>query len=161
MIQEQKTEPPSCPRIPLFMVGQDSHGNWVVQDQSRTRGGLFVDRIDALRFVRSENANRTQAYIAVSEVFEFNIARATSALQRQPVLNTHAIRGSLDLSSFKSQPMKNMLGGVVLVANYPRFAPPHPQALHSLHSHPWAWTQHAAPQKCQWSPQHRHHRPPP
>jgi hypothetical protein len=109
MIQEQKTEPPSCPRIPLFMVGQDSHGNWVVQDQSRTRGGLFVDRIGALRFVRSENANRTQAYIAVSEVFELNIARATSALQRQPALNTHAIRGSLDLSSFKSQPMKNML----------------------------------------------------
>jgi hypothetical protein len=87
MIQEQKTEPPSRLRIPLFMLGQDSHGNWVVQDQSRTRGGLFVDRIDALRFVRSENANRTQAYIAVSGVFELDIARATSALQRQPVLN--------------------------------------------------------------------------
>lgn len=68
MKQEQKTEPPSCLRIPLFMVGQDSYGNWVVQNQSRTRGGLFGDRIDALRFVRSENANRTQAYVAVSGV---------------------------------------------------------------------------------------------
>jgi hypothetical protein len=92
MIKEQKTEPPSCLRIPLFMVGQDSHGNWVVQNQSRTRGGLFVERIDALRFVRSENGNRTQAYIAVSGVFELNKARATSALQRQPVLDTQRDR---------------------------------------------------------------------
>jgi len=92
MIQEQKTKPPSCLRIPLFMVGQDSQGNWVVQDQSRTRGGLFGDRIDALRFVRSENTNRTQAYIAVSGVFELDIARATSALRRQPVLNTQRDR---------------------------------------------------------------------
>jgi len=91
-MQEQKTEPPSRLRIPLFMVGQDSHGNWVVQDQSRTRGGLFVDRIDALRFVRSENANRTQAYVAVSGIFELDMARATSALQRQPVLDTHRER---------------------------------------------------------------------
>jgi hypothetical protein len=93
MKQEQKSEPPSCLRIPLFMVGQDSHGNWVVQNQSRTRGGLFVDRIDALRFVRAENANRTQAYIAVSGVFELDIVRrATSGLQRPPPLDTQGDR---------------------------------------------------------------------
>ena len=92
MKQEQKTEPPSCLRIPLFMVGQDSHGNWVVQNQNRTRGGLFAGRIDALRFVRSENANRTQAYIAVSGVFELDMARGTSALQRPPALNTQRDR---------------------------------------------------------------------
>jgi hypothetical protein len=73
------------------MVGQDSHGNWVVQDQDRTRGGLFVDRADALRFVRAENANRTQAYIAVSGVFELDMARrAASARQRIP--DTHRDR---------------------------------------------------------------------
>jgi hypothetical protein len=74
------------------MVGQDGHGNWVVQDQNRTRGGLFVDRIDALRFVRSENANQTQTYIAVSGVFELDMARTTSALQRQPVLDAQRNR---------------------------------------------------------------------
>jgi hypothetical protein len=93
MKHEQETEPPSCLRIPLFMVGQDSHGNWVVQDQNRTRGGLFVDRLDALRFVRAENANRTQAYVAVSGVFELDMARpAPSALQRQPVPDTQRDR---------------------------------------------------------------------
>jgi hypothetical protein len=74
------------------MVGQDSHGNWAVQDQNRTRGGLFVDRIAALRFVRSENANRTQTYIAVSGVFELDMARTTRALQRQPVLDAQRNR---------------------------------------------------------------------
>jgi hypothetical protein len=93
MKQEQKSEPPSCLQFPLFMVGQDSHGNWVVQDESRTRGGLFVDRIDALRFVRAENANRTQAYIAVSGVFELDMARrATSVVQRPPALGTQRDR---------------------------------------------------------------------
>ena len=76
MKQERTAEPPSRLRIPLFMVGQDSRGNWVVQDQSATRGGLFVDRLNALRYVRSENANRTQAYVAVSGVFELNMRRA-------------------------------------------------------------------------------------
>jgi hypothetical protein len=92
MIQKQKTEPPSCLRIPLFMVGQDGHGNWVVQNQNGTRGGLFVDRIDALRFVRSENANRTQAYIAIRGILELDMARATSALQQQAVLDTQRDR---------------------------------------------------------------------
>jgi len=48
---------------------------------------FFGDRIDALRFVRSENANLTQAYIAVSGIFELDMAKATSKVQRQPVLN--------------------------------------------------------------------------
>ena len=75
MEQQQTSEPPSCLQAPLFMVGRDSHGNWVVQDQSGARGGLFVDRLDALRFVRSENANRTQSYVAVRGVFELDMTR--------------------------------------------------------------------------------------
>ena len=79
MKREQDAEPPSTHEIPLFMVGQDRHGNWVVQDQNRTRGGLFVDRLDALRYVRAENANRTQAYLAVRGVFELDMTRASCA----------------------------------------------------------------------------------
>jgi hypothetical protein len=97
MKHEQTAEPPLC----LFMVGQDSHGNWVAQNQSRTRGGVFADRIDALRFVRSENANRTQAYIAVSGIFELDMARAMSEVPRHLFSTRHAIAGSLDLSSLK------------------------------------------------------------
>ena len=62
MKQTQEAEPPSCLQSQLFMVGQDSHGNWVVQDQSGVCGGLFVDRAEALRFVRFENGNHPQAF---------------------------------------------------------------------------------------------------
>jgi hypothetical protein len=40
MKQAKEAEPPSCLQSPLFRVGQDSHGNWVVQDQNGVRGGL-------------------------------------------------------------------------------------------------------------------------
>ena len=54
MIQGKQAEPPSWLRPPVFMIGQDRRGNWVVQDQKGVRGGLFVNRAAALRFVRFE-----------------------------------------------------------------------------------------------------------
>ena len=71
----KQAEPPSCLRPPLFMMGQDSRGNWVVQDQSAARGGLFVDRAEALRYVRSENGSRPQAVVMVSGVLELDMSR--------------------------------------------------------------------------------------
>ena len=55
MIQEKQAEPPSWLRPPLFMLGQDWRGNWVVQAQKAVCGGLFADREAALRFIRAEH----------------------------------------------------------------------------------------------------------
>jgi hypothetical protein len=77
--QIQEAEPPSCLKSPLFMVGQDSHGNWVVQDQNGVRGGLFVDCAEALRFVRFENGNHPEAFVIVNEVFELDMSRRPGA----------------------------------------------------------------------------------
>ena len=55
MGQSKQAEPPSRARHHVLMVGQDCRGNWVVQDQSGERGGLFVSRDAALRYVRDEN----------------------------------------------------------------------------------------------------------
>ena len=60
-MDNNNAEPPSCAKPPLFMIGQDGRGNWVVQDQSGIRGGLFVDRAEALRYARFENGNRSPA----------------------------------------------------------------------------------------------------
>ena len=49
----QDLEPPS--RNNLFMIGRNSRGNWVVRDQAGLRGGLFIDRTEALRFALFEN----------------------------------------------------------------------------------------------------------
>jgi len=69
-------EPPApakCSKQPLFRIGNDRRGHWVVQDESGLCGGLFVDRAQALKFAMFENGNRPQAVVMVPGVFELNI----------------------------------------------------------------------------------------
>jgi hypothetical protein len=82
MTQQQQSEPPSWLRPPLFMVGQDKRGNWVVQDQKGMRGGLFVSREAALRYVRSENGFKPQAVVMVSGGVELDTNRNGGGLLR-------------------------------------------------------------------------------
>jgi hypothetical protein len=66
------------------MIGRDLRGNWVVQDQYGVRGGLFVGRDAALRYVRAESGNRPQAVVTVSGILELDmIGRRGAALGRQ------------------------------------------------------------------------------
>jgi hypothetical protein len=60
-------------------MGQDKRGNWVVQDQQGTRGGLFVNREAALRYVRSENGFKSQAVVMVSSGIELDMNRNAGA----------------------------------------------------------------------------------
>jgi hypothetical protein len=72
----RKQEPPSSTSrstSSLFFIGKDSRGNWVVQDQQRLCGGLFVDRKQALRFALFENGGRPQAVIMVPGVLELDM----------------------------------------------------------------------------------------
>ena len=71
-----KGEPPSasCSNSPLFLIGKNSRGNWVVQDQKGLCGGLFVDRAEALKFAMFENGNRPQAVIMVPGVLELDMS---------------------------------------------------------------------------------------
>lgn len=61
----------------LFRIGKDSRGRWVVQDQQGLRGGLFVDRAQAVKFAMFENGNRPQAVIMVPGVLELDIGRSS------------------------------------------------------------------------------------
>jgi hypothetical protein len=71
-----QSEPPSTRSSSLshiFRIGKDSHGHWVVQDQQGLRGGLFVDRAEALKFAMFENGNRPQAVIMVPGILELDM----------------------------------------------------------------------------------------
>jgi hypothetical protein len=85
-------EPP-CPepssRIPLFLIGKDSRGNWVVQDNQGSRGGLFVNRAEALKFAMFENGNRPQAVVMVPGIFELNMS-GKAGLAHRPPSNTYS-----------------------------------------------------------------------
>ena len=70
-------EPPSShssSTASLFMIGKDRDGHWVVQDQSGLHGGLFVNRVQALKFALFENGNRPQAVIMVPGTLELNVS---------------------------------------------------------------------------------------
>jgi hypothetical protein len=87
-------EPPSLEpntRIPLFLIGKDRRGNWVVQDQQGICGGLFVNRAEALRFAMFENGNRPQAVVMVPGIFELDMSRKAATAHSLP-LNTDAAR---------------------------------------------------------------------
>jgi len=79
-------EPPSPSKSPLYFIGRDRRGNWVVQDQGGVRGGLFIDRSEALRFAMFENGNHPQAVIMVPGIFELDInsRQATDAAANGP-----------------------------------------------------------------------------
>ena len=80
-------EPPSPKpdsRIPIFMIGKDRQGHWVVQDRQGFCGGLFVNRAEALRFAMFENGNRPQAVIMVPGIFELDISRKPDVAQLLP-----------------------------------------------------------------------------
>jgi hypothetical protein len=84
MIQAKGAEPPSLLRSLPFLVGRDQYGNWVVQEQNGVRGGLFVSRDAALRYVRSENEGRPPVVIVISGILELDMMRkpATSPYRK-------------------------------------------------------------------------------
>ena len=86
------TEPPSpqsCTRSSLFLIGKDSRGHWVVQDDQGSCGGLFVNRAEALKFAMFENGNRPQAVIMVPVIFELDMCHKAGLAHRVPPNSVH------------------------------------------------------------------------
>ena len=69
-------EPPaaSSSNSPLFLIGKNSRGQWVVRDQRGLCGGLFVGRAEALKYAMFENGNRPNAVIMVPDVLELDMS---------------------------------------------------------------------------------------
>ncbi len=76
MIHAKQAEPPSAEGEPShrFLVGRDSRGHWVVQDERGLCGGLFVDRNRALRFAMDETGKRPQAIRLVPGILELDMS---------------------------------------------------------------------------------------
>ena len=82
MVQQEPPSSRSQAKSPLFFIGKDSQGNWVVQDQQHRCGGLFVGRAEALRFALFENGHRPQAVIMVPGVFELDMSGNAGAVHQ-------------------------------------------------------------------------------
>ena len=67
-------EPPSRSRsAPLYLVGKNSRGQWVVQEQGGLCGGLFVSRAEAVKYAMYETGRRPQAVIMVPGILELKL----------------------------------------------------------------------------------------
>jgi hypothetical protein len=90
-----ESEPPStnCGSNPrLFLVGRNGRGNWVVRDPAGRRGGLFVDRAEALRFALFENGRRPQAVVMVPGVLELDLGQSGAGPEPESNSNGHLER---------------------------------------------------------------------
>ena len=87
-----KGEPPSAGSLApaTFLIGKNRRGNWIVQDPSGLRGGLFVDRTQALKFAMSENGNRPQAVIMVPDGLELDMSVKPRTRERS-AQNVHTL----------------------------------------------------------------------
>lgn len=80
---DETCEPPSCLQQQVFMIGRNSAGNWVAQERSGVRGGLFINRAEALKFARSESGNHPRAVVWVNGPLELNTGSAPAATSDQ------------------------------------------------------------------------------
>jgi hypothetical protein len=71
------SSPPAC-----FLIGMDSHGRWVAQDQRGLCGGLFVNRTEAVRFAMRETGRQPQAVVLVAGVLELDMTRSGNPRDR-------------------------------------------------------------------------------
>jgi hypothetical protein len=84
-LQNDNGEPPSRNGSQsCFLVGKDSHGHWVVKDQTGLRGGIFVDRAQALKYAMHEIADRMQAVVMVPGILELDMSGPNLAVARAP-----------------------------------------------------------------------------
>ena len=71
-------EPPLCGSA-LVLIGQNSCGQWVAQEQSGLFGGLFKSRVDALRYALFENGHHPEAIIETAGLVELNMSASSFA----------------------------------------------------------------------------------
>jgi hypothetical protein len=57
------------------LIGKNSRGQWVAQQQDGLFGGLFVHRVDAVRYALFENGQHAEAITDVSGIIELDMAQ--------------------------------------------------------------------------------------
>ena len=67
-------EPPSC-TLNVVIIGRNSRGNWVAQEQNGLFGGLFVNRAQAMKYALFENGHRPETIVLTTNIIELDMHR--------------------------------------------------------------------------------------
>jgi hypothetical protein len=69
-------EPPSCSSASaIVLIGRNSRGNWVAQEQNGLYGGLFVNRAQAIKYALFENGHHPETIVETSREIELDMGR--------------------------------------------------------------------------------------
>jgi hypothetical protein len=66
-------EPPSCASSNVVVIGRNSRGNWVAQEQNGLFGGLFVNRAQAVKYALFENGHHPETIVLTANVIELDM----------------------------------------------------------------------------------------
>jgi hypothetical protein len=75
---ETVDEPPSCGSS-LVIIGRNSRGNWVAQENHGLFGGLFVSRAQALKYALFENGHHPETILVTTNIVELDMHRKASS----------------------------------------------------------------------------------
>jgi hypothetical protein len=67
------TVPHAPTAAPLYYIGRNGSGHWVVRDASGRSGGIFVDRAQAIKFAMFENGRHPEAVVMVPGTLELDL----------------------------------------------------------------------------------------
>jgi hypothetical protein len=68
-------EPPSCSSASsIVLIGKNSRGNWVAQEQNGLYGGLFVNRAQAVKYALFENGHHPETIVELSREIELDMS---------------------------------------------------------------------------------------
>ncbi|MGJ4994036.1 hypothetical protein ACQR0Z_06490 [Bradyrhizobium sp. HKCCYLS3077] len=67
-------EPPSSNKsaTALVLIGRNSRGQWVAQEQTGLYGGLFVSRAEAMKYALFENGHHPETIVELSRTIELD-----------------------------------------------------------------------------------------
>lgn len=71
---ETVDDPPSCGSS-LVVIGRNSRGNWVAQENNGLFGGLFVSRAQAFKYALFENGHHPETIVLTSNIVELDMRR--------------------------------------------------------------------------------------
>jgi hypothetical protein len=79
-VVEAIDEPPSCTSN-LVIIGRNSRGNWVAQENNGLFGGLFVSHAQALKYALFENGHHPETIVLATTIVELDMHRKVSSPQ--------------------------------------------------------------------------------
>ena len=90
---EKVDEPPSRDSSRVT-VGRNSRGNWVAQESNGLFGGLFISRVQAVKFALIENGHDPEAIFVTTDIVELDMRRKADSMPSTAVASFNRSRAA-------------------------------------------------------------------